>query len=45
MTNLDELVGRIGIGVSAAERGGEVGSSTVMATAVNVEALEREVLG
>jgi len=41
---LDELVRRVGVGVSPDERGGQVRSSAVVAAAVGVEALEREVL-
>lgn len=44
MAYLDELVRGIGIGIATDKRGREVGSSTVMATSVGVEALEREVL-
>jgi hypothetical protein len=44
VADLDELVGRVRVGVSADERGGEVGAAAVVAAAVRVEAAQGEVL-
>jgi hypothetical protein len=44
VADLDELVGRVRVGVSADERRGEVGAAAVVAAAVRVEAAQGEVL-
>jgi hypothetical protein len=44
MTYFDKLVSGVGVGVSADERGGEVGAAAVVSAAVGIEAFESEIL-
>jgi hypothetical protein len=44
VTYLDELMSRIGIGISPDEGGGEIRASAMVTAPVGVETLERQVL-